>query len=244
MPNPGWTVSKIIAQCNAKTENRLANKSDFDLRMEFFMGLDEFCQEKHYWWRREFTSFLTQPGTQEYDLSSAANGGANAPDCQEIEEAFVVNASPICGPHRVHPSFSPREQLASLFGGQAVGDTIPHSGYFIDGFQNLVFTSPISAAYTVAFTYYGTPMVNDSNYSEDNIPLVPPPLHWGLPYMLLRRMYEYLYSQDDPRNVQNEERYQQFKLSAARWKQYSTVEAIHARTGMGIVASGRGAYWR
>ena len=70
----GWTVSQIVQEVDGRTEGRASNKKNFNMRMEFFLGLDEFCQEKHYWWRHKLFSFQTVVGTLSYDLSSNQPG--------------------------------------------------------------------------------------------------------------------------------------------------------------------------
>jgi hypothetical protein len=239
LPNQGWKVSKIIQQVNGRTENRATGKPNFDINMEFFLGLDEFCQEKHYWWRRKSFSFLTQQGVQSYDLASNSTGSANAGDAEEIEEAFFVNATPLVHPSSVHPAFTAREWVASLYG-DAVSGTIPFPGYFLDGFQNFVFTQAPQSAFTCAATYWAVPMVTDTAGALGNPPpLVPPFLHFGLVYMLERRVYEYLYGQNDPRFATSNQRYEDFKKIAAKSKQFSSAEAIHSSMqGASVTASG------
>ena len=145
MPNTGLAVSQIIKQVQARTENRTVNKPDYDILMEFFLGLDEFCQEKHYWWRRKASSFQTSVGQSTYDLSSAIAPATTpaAPDAVEIEEAFVVNALPT-GPCRVHPNFTPRDQINAMFGNNSVAGCLPHTGFFLTpgAFQQWDFTIP------------------------------------------------------------------------------------------------------
>jgi hypothetical protein len=230
MPIPQWTVSQIVTQVMGRTENRAANKKNFDPRIEFFLGLDEFCQEKHYWWRRKSFSLATVPGQQNYDLSASASTlSANAPDCVEIEEMFVINANPQYWPWGVPPHFAARDQVAALYGQNNIVGTVPQTGYFmaLAGFQELVFMNPPTVQNTVAATYYAVPMVTDT--TVDVIPLVPPNLHFGLLYMFERRIYEYLYGQNDPRWTVSNTRYNDFKLIAAKNKQFSQQEAIHSQ---------------
>lgn len=224
-----------------RTENRASGAGKPDWFMEFWQALDEFTTEKHYWWRRKSASFQTVIGQQDYDLSSDATGSANAPDCEEIEEAFVVNADPQCHPKHVNPLFSARQVLAAIYGTAVQPEPIPHSGYFIvpGEFQQLSLAAPAQSVYTIGFTYWAVPMIVSSDVDNDYVPLVPPYLHWGLTYMLERRVYEYLYGQDDPRFVTSNARYEQFKAAAARSKQFSSQEAIHSQVqGCAVVSAG------
>jgi hypothetical protein len=242
MPIPQWTVTQIVDQVMGRTQNRATNKPKFDPRMEFWLGLDEFCQERHYWWTRKMMSFATQIGVQNYDLSGTTTG--NAPDLAEIEEMFVVNASPQFWPYSVPPQFTARQQIGAVYGQPQVGQLIPSSGYFLTpgGFQQLTLSQPPNQVYTVAATYYAVPMVTD--VTEDDIPLVPPNLHFGLIYMLERRIYEFLFGQGDPRWTVSNKRYEDFLETAAKRKSFSQQQAIHASTNQGAVQAGggRGAY--
>lgn len=239
MPITQWTVTQIVTQVMGRTENRASGKRNFDPLMEFFLGLDEFVQEKHYWWRRKSFSLQTLIGQQSYDLSSNATGQANAPDCVEIEEMFVINANPQYFPWGVPPHFTARDQVAALYGSNNIVGTVPQTGYFmaLAGFQELVFMNKPTQVNTVAATYYAVPMVTDT--SEDTIPLVPPNLHFGLVYMLERRVYEFLYGQDDPRFTMANQRYEQFKGIAWKNKQFSQQQAIHSQMQQrSVTASG------
>lgn len=240
MPNPGWSVSQIVNQVMARTEYRAQGNKKPDARMEFFLGLDEFCQEKHYWWRRKAFSLKTIVGQTQYDLSTNTTaGGANSPDVVEIEEMFVINANPQYWPWGVPPHFSARDQVAALFGQNNIVGTVPQSGYFmaLAGFQELVFMNPPTQVNTVAATYYAVPMVTD--VAADVIPLVPPNLHFGLLYMLERRIFEILYGQNDPRFTVSNKRYEDFKAIAAKNKQFSQQQAIHSSMQQqSITASG------
>ena len=185
MPIQQWKCSEIVKQVVGRTENRTTNKPNYNINMEFFMGLDEFVQEKHYWWRRKAASFATVPGQISYDISMAEFG--NAGDAVEIEEMFVVNAAPM--------------------------------------------------------------IVNVASAINQAPPLVPPNLAWGLIYMLERRVFEYLFGQNDPRFTVSNTRYEDFKLQAAKFKQFSAQEAVHSETIYpGVSSSGgrgyvRGQWW-
>lgn len=240
MPITPWTVGQIVKQVMGRTEGRASGKKDFDPRMEFWLGLDEMVQERHYFWRRKTFSLQTEIGTQNYDLSSNGTGQANAPDLVEIEEIFVVNATPQFWPYSVPPEFTARQQVGAIYGQPQVGQLIPRSGYFLTpgNFQQLTLSQPPNQVYTVAGTYYAVPMVTD--VTIDAIPLVPPNLHFGLVYMLERRIFEYLFGQGDPRWTVSNKRYEDFLEKAAKYKSFSQQEAIHASVTSGAVHSSGG----
>jgi hypothetical protein len=244
VPITQWTVPQIVKQVMGRTQNRARGKVNFDPNIEFFLGLDEFCQEKHYWWRRKMLSFSTSIGVQNYDLSSNGTGQANAADVVEIEEMFVVNATQQPWPWSVPPEFNARQQIGAVYGQPNIGQSLPRNGYFLTpgNFQQLTLANPPQMAYTIAGTYYAVPMVTDTTVEE--IPLVPPNLHFGLIYMLERRIYEMLYGQEDPRFQVSNARYEKFCAIAARTKSFSQQEAIHASTsGHAVSASGGRGAW-
>ena len=218
------------------------NRNGYDPRMEFFSGLDEFCQEKHFWWRRKAASFQVLPNIKQYDLSSNGTGQANATDLVEIEEMFIVNSNPQPYPYSVQPEFNARQQIAAIYGSQSVGNAIPRTGYFLlpGGFQTLELGQEPNQTFAAAFTYYACPMVTDTTI--DAIPLVPPNLHFGLFYMLERRFYEILFGEEDPRYQVADARYERFLLTAAKSKSFSSQESISMSTNRGAVQAqgGRG----
>ena len=246
MPTTGWTVAALIAEANGRTENRATNKPNFNTAMEFFLGLDEFCLSKHYWWRRKVASFATVANQQQYDISkSVASGGANAPDAEEIEEAFIVNASPFQHPKNVNPRFTAKEIVASIFGNNAIQGYIPHEGFFMvpGQFQMWDFTQAPESVFTVGFTYWAIPMVSNTGAAMNlPPPLVPPFLHYGLVTIIERRILRYLYGQGDERLATVEKDYEDFKNQAAKSKQFSSQEARHSSMQMPSVSShgGRG----
>lgn len=241
----GWMAPQIISQVMGRTENRAMGKPGFDPRVEFWLGLDEFCQEKHYYWRRKTFSFQTTPGVQSYDLSSNGTSQANAGDLAEIEEIFCVNAPPTQFPGSVHPQFTARDQIAAIYGSSTQLELIPNNGYFLipGEFQQLNFMSPPNSTYTVAGTYYAVPMVTDM--ATTDIPLVPPNLHFGLFDVLERRILKYLYGQNDPRYLASQDAYMKFLEAAAKTKNFSQQYAMHMKSSQpAVVASGgRGWAW-
>jgi hypothetical protein len=240
MPVTGWTAPQIILQVHGRTENRAMNKPGFDPRIEFWLGIDEFCGEKHFWWRRKAFSFQTIPGTQTYDLSAAP---ANASDLVEIEETYCVSAPPAQWPGMVHPRFSPRAQIGAIYGSAAQIALLPANGYFLTpgGFQQFNFMAPPNDVYTVAGTYYAVPMV--TNVATVDIPLIPPNLHYGLFDVFERRVLKYLYGQNDPRFTVSDAAYQKFVLDAAKSKNFSQQFSMSMRSTRPAVVSSGGRGW-
>jgi hypothetical protein len=242
MPTSGWTASQIIAQVNGRTENRAMNKPNFNIQMEFWMALDEFCGERHYWWRRRSFSMATIVGQQSYDLNvnEVETDTPLAPDLEEIEEVFVVNSAPQPWPFGVAPDLSARQIVTAMYGDAIVNNLPATGGYFIEPGPTRKFwlgTIP-QTVFTIAAIYWAIPQ--NTNLAQDIIPLVPPYLHWGLLYALERRVYEYLYTQNDPRWIQSDQRYQKFLEAAAKSKQFSSQQSITMRTDRPSVrASGR-----
>jgi len=239
VPIAMWSVTQIVDQTLGRFENRPSGKGKFDPRMEFWLGLDEFCQEKHYWWRRKAFSFATVIGTKSYDLADPVVG--NAPDLQEIEEVFSVNANPQDWPGRIPPELTSRDLIASIYG-TAIQSQIPQSGYYLgfSQFQEFSFSEIPQQVYTVAGTYWAVPMVTDT--TEEIIPLVPPNLHYGLIYVLGKRYAEFLYEEDDPRFKIYASRYAEFCLTAAKSKQFSSQEALAMKSNRPAVHAG-GRFW-
>jgi len=214
--------------------------------MDFFLGLDEFVQEKHYWWRRKAFSLATQAGAQAYDLSKPVNqGGAGAADLVEIEELFVVNGAPCANwPLPVHPALASREIVAGLYGNSAVQSEMSRDRYFLSlgTFQQLNLTMAPDQVFTLAGTYWAVPMVTNVA-SQSSIPLVPPNLHFGLVYMFERRVYELLYGQDDPRFAMADKRYEDFKVTASKSVQFSSQQSIAFATRRPAIQSSGDRGW-
>lgn len=216
---PGWTPSDIITQVQKRTEHRADNK--IDMFAEFYWGLDEYCSEQHFWWRHKRFSFTSVVGSQIYDLSATTASGGIQPaggvsDFAQFEEMILLQADGKTRQANLVPIIDPVAQLTSI--NNSVQD-VP-SGYFIDvntSPTTFYFQAPASVAQLMLATYWAVPMINASqDASETVVPLVPPYLHWGLGYILERRVYEFLYGQDDPRFEMANGRYQEFVTKSAR----------------------------
>lgn len=235
MPITQWTVTQLVQQSLGFFENRPANKGTFDPRMQFFLALDRFVQEKHYWWRRKTATLTTLIGVAAYDLSDP--NGANAPDCVEIEEMYIVNGNPLWWPQGVPPELTARQVLMSIYGGQ-LGPTIPYGGYLLQPgkFQELIFSVAPQQAYQAAWTYWAAPMVTDT--TTETVPLVPPNLHYGLVDMLNLEFAKFLTGEDDPRLSTWASSMEDFKLQAAKSKQFSSQEAKACKSNAPAVQAG------
>jgi len=220
----GWTVEQLIEHVSKRTENRADDK--IDLEMEFFLALDEFCSEQFFWWRKKRATFTTVIGTNTYDLSKVA------PDFAQFDTAYLIKPDGITLDGEMTPITGPTGQLkASLNTTQDVP-----ASYFIDtntSPQELMLQAPASVAQKILFTYWAIPMVTDT--TEEDIPLVPNFLHWGLIYALERRVYEMLYGQEDPRYTVANARYEAFCEKAYAMPGWTTREVVTSRASSSAV---------
>ena len=220
----GWKVTQLIDHVSKRTQNRANNK--IDLRMEFFLALDEFTAEEHYWWRKKRATFSTIIGNNSYDLS------VKAADFAQFDSAFLIKPDGMTVDKELIPITGASGQIkASL---NTVQD-VPAS-YFIDtntSPQTLMLQAPASIAQLILFNYYAVPMVTDT--TQEDIPMVPKSLHWGLIYTLERRVYEFLYGQEDPRYTGANERYEEFVQKAAQMPSWTTREVMSSRANSSSV---------
>lgn len=202
-----WTVTQLVEAVSKRTERRADTK--IDLRMEFFLGLDEFVIEKHYWWGKKRFNFTTQIGVNTYDISSRQFGSVS--DLGQLDELILLNADGTTKALDLTPIIDPVGQL------QAIQNGVPNTpaAYFLDTnapLSTLRLQAPASVAQIIMGTYWAVPQISDT--SVETIPLVPGYLHWGMVYMLERRVYEFLYGQDDPRFEVSNARYNEFVTKA------------------------------
>jgi hypothetical protein len=231
----GWSVTQIVQEVSRRTEHRADKK--IDLRMEFFLGLDEFLLENHFWWAKKRFMFQTVVGSAVYDLALSAAGGTdnngnpiqpggNITDFGELDEIVTPSnsiQSPLTPPNQQLPCelvalFDPAAQLQAVYNTQQDQP----SAYFIDTSTSptaLRFQAPCNMVATFLGTYWAVSQVTDPTI--DKIPLVLPKLHWGLIYVLERRVYEFLYGEDDPRYTMATNRYNEFCIKATRQAEFS-----------------------
>jgi hypothetical protein len=215
-----WTKSLIVGEVQKRTENRVANK--MDLNMEFFLALDQLCNEQHFWWRKRRAKIATVIGqATPYDISTVA------PDFVELETALLMNADGVTVQRELTHITDPGHQLEMLLNN--VRDT--PSNVFVDtqtSYQNLCFQAPASVAQLVYFMYYAMPMVTD--LTQDKIPLLPPWLHYGMISALERRVYLVLFGNEDPRYETTNEEYQEFLEAANNTPSWTSKKVTEART--------------
>src|SRR5271169_2813576 len=158
-----WSVTQLIAEVQKRTENRAANK--MDLRMEFFLALDQLCNEQHFWWRKRRGQFSSVVGqTTPYDIS------INNPDFAELDEAILMNADGVTVEKQLQHITDSGQQLQMLLNN--VQDT--PACIFVDtetSYQNFYFQAPANVAQLIVFFYWAMPMITD--ITKDNIPLLP-----------------------------------------------------------------------
>lgn len=214
-----WSVTQLVAEVQKRTENRAANK--LDLRMEFFLALDELCNEQHFWWRKRRASFTTEVGKASKDISTIA------PDFVELETALLFNADGVTVERELHHITDSAQQLQMLLNN--VQDT--PACVFVDtetSYQNLNFQAPSNVAQPLWFWYWAMPMVTDP--SQDKIPLLPPWLHYGMIPCLERRVYLVLFGSGDPRYETTNAERAEFLLAANNTPSWSSKKVTEART--------------
>jgi hypothetical protein len=224
-----WQVGDIVNQVIARTQNLADGK--FDMRTEFFLGLDEFCNERHFWWRKKRFTFPSIVGTASYDISALAPDFAG-----EIEDLFLLNADGTTIERILQPIVTPLGEIAAI--NQTVQDT--PAAYLLDVTTSL-FTirlqAPSNVNQPMFGTYWASPQVTDPDDSE-TIPLVPQNIHYGLFDMLERRVYKLLLAQDDPRFEASDATYQAFITKASRIPTWAGRKAREMAVDFGIEASG------
>lgn len=225
-----WQVGDIVAQVIQRTQNR--TDSGIDLRQEFFLALDQFCNNRRFWWRKKDFILPLVVGTPSYDFS------ALAPDfCGQFQDVYLLNpgAGSIAG--QLTPLINDEDLICAKT--NIVADQ--PAGYLLDVTTSL-FTlrlqAPSNVAQSLYITYWAAPMVTDVDNTEI-IPLVPQNLHYGLFNMLERRVYEVLYGQEDPRYMIKDREYQTFLQEASRIQHWSGRKAREMSVDdMGTRASG------
>lgn len=199
-----YKIQDIAQNVNKRTENRAGTK--MDLRMELFLAIDEFCLDRHWWWANKRFIIPATIGTGAYDLSGVAS------DFSEFDELFLIDPSGKLIQGKLTPLFDSQAQLTAIL------NTTPSlpSTYFIDTnatFQAMQLGAPSSVAQNLMGKYWAMPMIT---LAQDDIPLIPPFLHWGLVHALERRVFKFLYGVGDVRASTAETDYQNFKLIASR----------------------------
>lgn len=237
-----WTVQQVVEYASKRTERRADSK--IDLKMDFFLALDEFCLERHFWWLKKRFVFNTVIAANQYDLSAtAANGniqpGGGLTDYAQLDELIML---PPTGPAvingipqttRLTPIFEPDAELAAL---NNTTSDVP-SAYFIDtqtSLTTLVLQAPANAVRTILGTYWAIPQITDT--TTENIPsFIPSFLHWGLFIALERRIFRFLYGQKDPRYLTADAEYKEFIEKASNIQHWSGKRARSVSVDHGSV---------
>lgn len=218
-------IQDIVQQVSKRT-NKAADQK-LNLRVELFLALDEFCLEQRFWWRRKDAIIQLVADQAEYDLSQADV----APQFAQFDKVYLVDANGVDIHCSLTPLFDPKAQLASILN---TTSAVPAS-YFIrvaTSPQTLRLQAPSSVAQKLIAHYWAMPMVDDpdSNTEDLPVPLVPKYLHWVLCYGLERRVYEYLYGQNDPRFTVANARYQEGVIKASRIPEWAVGKVSELRT--------------
>lgn len=203
----GWQVGDIITNVINRTSNRLDTR--IDPRQEFFLALDEFVNERRFWWRSKDFILPLLMNIASYDFSALAPDFAG-----QFDRVYLLTPDGTCIQSKLVPILSPEGRIS------AKTTTTPNNpaAFLLDisvSLTTLRLQAPSNVTQNLYVIYWASPMVTDVD-STDVIPLVPPNLHYGLFNMLERRFYEVLYGQDDPRFTIADGKYQQFLEAASR----------------------------
>ena len=210
MAQSQFKIQDITQNVNKRTEGRAGTK--MDLRVELFLAIDEMCLDRHWWWANKRFIVDVAIGNTSIDLSG------QAPDFSQFDEVFLINPDNKTIQSQMNPLLDSKAQLAAIL------NTIPSlpSVYFIDtnaNFQTMALGAPSSVAQKIAGKYWATPMVTGPGV--DDIPLIPPFLHWGLVHALERRVFKFLFGVGDVRASTAEKDYQNFMAVADRRPSWS-----------------------
>lgn len=227
-----WTAQQIIDQASKNTERRAESK--YDLAMEFWLMLDDFCRTKHYWWRRKYASFQTVVNQQVYDLSQSNTtiSSPGYPDLDEIEDIYT-NIGAQAGT-ALAPGSCPLKPLLSaqeLIAAKNTTTASTPAGYFIDptvDSQSVILAAPADQVAKMFMIYWAVPMVTDTG--REDIPLVPRGIQWGLVDELECRIYGLLLVQDDPRFQMAVMKRERFRSIAAQYKSWTSKKTQELRS--------------
>lgn len=223
-PQAPFKVQDIAQNVNKRTEGRAGTK--MDLRIELFLALDELCMEQHWWWRNKRLTVPAVIGTPSYDLSAVA------PDFAEFDEVYLINPDGVTIQAGMLPILDKQAQIAAYLNN--VQNT--PAQYFIDttaSLQTMQLGAPSNVNQNMFGWYWAMPMVTDPG--TEDIPLVPPFLHWGLVHALERRVFKFLYGVGDVRATTAENDYQNFKVIAARQRTWTDKQVESFSTGSSAV---------
>ena len=220
------SITEIIVAVNKRTENRGEKK--LDMRLEFWMALQEFCRENHFWWRHKTARFSTVLNTASYDLT--ADSGANADDLDEIIRVFRIDSA--TDKAEIYPILREEDQIAAY---ETATSAAPTS-YFLTGAvpQTLRLGAPADSVVPIRFTYWATPQT-PVDPSANDIPLVPHSLHWCLVTALEYHVLEVLLGENDPRAQQARLRYDRAVERASQTPSWTTNRSFEMRSGSDAV---------
>jgi hypothetical protein len=168
------TIDEITDQADVMTGRRAPK--ELDKKTLLIQLIQEFCQEKRFFWRRKTVTFTTTSGTQAYDLTASA--GANAYDLDEIISLkYVKSTSEVWDVLPVFDAAAVAESLADTTTGE------PGTYAAKDGSENQINIFPIpSGTYTLRLTYWAVPDI--ASVTTQAVPLVPKRYHRTLVFGL------------------------------------------------------------
>lgn len=197
------TRNEIVTLANQRTEFRLEAQG---LDLWFIQAIQRFARESRFWWRKSRKTFVSVPGTQEYDLFAAAGG-----DADDLEQIMAVLRATDQG--ELDPIVGEVSQEAAL---QNVTNDEP-SGYFIKPgtTSTLCFNCPAASAKTYALHYWAIPNPS-TDTSDDTVPLVPPIYHAVIADAMVADICEQLFGSESTRYLAAKARYDKGLMEASR----------------------------
>lgn len=221
-------VDQIIEQAHNLAEHRV-DQTKLDLRIEFFLAIQELLHENRFWWAERTARFTTVYNTAVYDLSSASL--ANRDDVEEV--ILVYNVVNSANPAELTPILDRAEQMAAL----EAATPAPPSTWMVDlgNWPSLRLGAPADGAYPLRILYHAGLNVSAA-MSDTTVPIVPGPLHYGLVTALKRRIFDFLYGQNDPRFITANAEYMKFVKDAARKSSFSAQRMNTFESGTAIRA--------
>lgn len=208
------SIDEIVAVAHAEAENRV-DETKLDLRLQLHLAIQELLHENRFWWAERTGRFTTSAGVATYDLS--ASGLSNTNDVEEILTVYNVNSATT--PKELDPLLTRTDQIAAL---EAVTAAEPSSWMMdLGNWPTLRLGAPANGAFPLRFIYHAG--LNIPNAVDGSVapPYVPAPLQYGLIIALKRRIFSFLYGQNDPRFIVANAEYLKFVKDAARKRSFS-----------------------
>jgi hypothetical protein len=218
------TVQELAEACRNISEDSIKK-----LKIESWisMELGRIVNRKHYFWRRAAIEFDTVAQQPTYDLTAGPN--AIAADFMQMGS----NLFQFDGTNKTGELQFVDDNLGLLKMRKGTTVTTP-SVFSIELGSNTktLRLSPIpDTVYSYAGVYYRGAVINWNSPDDEEIPLVPPEMHYVVYQAMERRVFFYLYGQKDPRAAIAVQAEQQCLGDLDAYKSGSTMQALEWRSG-------------